>query len=226
MKTFGIIVAMDSEVTYLKETLNNCITHNICNKIFYEANYNNNVVIFTTAGIGKVNAAVTTMLLIEHFNPETIINTGIAGGYKMGLKTLDIVVADKVLYSDVDMTSDIAGSFKWGQIQGLPEYFTPSLDLIDNYDDLVVGTLLTGDQFVYDYNKTKNIVDSCFSSYDVVAFDMESGAIAQVCTMNNVKFIIIRAISDIIGSTTPFDYLSFTKKAVDKVSKKVLEIIK
>ncbi len=226
MKTYGIIVAMDSEIKYLKKVLNFNQVHTYCNKEFFEGTYHNNKIIFATAGIGKVNAGITTALLIEHFNPEVIINTGIAGGYLQGIKTLDIVVANKVIYSDVDMTSPIAGAYKKGQLEGCPEYFIPSFELVENNNDLIFGTILTGDQFVDNYQKCENLVSQYFSKYDVTAFDMESGAIAQVCTMNKVKFIIIRAISDVIGSSNPFDYMSFSKKAVELVSKKVLEIIK
>ena len=226
MKTYAIIVAMEKEIVHFKEVFNCTKTHNICNITFYEGTYLENRIIFTKAGIGKVNAAVATTLLIEHFNPDLVINTGIAGGYNQELKPLDIVVADKVLYSDVDMTSPIAGSYKYGQIEGLPEYFETSFKILENINDCKIGSILTGDQFVDNYNKCDQLVKEYFANYNVLAFDMESGSIAHICTLNNINFIIMRAISDIIGSTNEFDYLSFSTQAVEKVSKKVLEIIK
>ena len=223
MKIYGIIVAMEKEITYLKNTITNVIVHKICNLTFFEGLYNNCKVVFTTAGIGKVNAGITTILMIEHFSPDLVINTGIAGGYRSDLKPLDIVIADKVIYSDVDMTCDAAGNFAYGQLQNLPKFFSPTNVKIDNTK---VGTILTGDQFVYDYNRVDSLVQKYFNEYDVIAFDMESGSIAQVCTLNNVEFMIVRAISDIIGSTNAFDYLNFSTKAVEKVSKIVLSLIK
>lgn len=226
MKTYGIIVAMESEIKYLKQVLNFQKKTVFANKVFYEAIYQNNLIIFTTSGIGKVNAGVTTMLLIEHYHPQLIINTGIAGGFRQDIQTLDIVVADKVFYCDVDMTSPIAGGYRMGQIEGLPESFKPDFELLENEKDIIFGTILTGDQFRDNYEICSNIVKQDFPLENVVAFDMESASIAQICTMNDVDFLIIRAISDIIGSTKELDYQIFSKKAIDKVSTKVLEIIK
>lgn len=226
MKTYGIIVAMEKEIVHFKEVFNCTKEHNICNITFYEGIYLDNKVVFTKAGIGKVNAAVATTLLVEHFKPCLVINTGIAGGYSKELKPLDIVVANKVFYSDVDMTSPIAGAYKYGQIEGLPHGFETNYDLLNNINECKVGSILTGDQFVDNFEKCDTLVKKYFNGENVLAFDMESGSIAQICTLNKIKFIIMRAISDIIGSTNEFDYLSFSTKAVEKVSKKVLEIIK
>ena len=226
MKTFGIIVAMEKEIVHFKEIFNCTKVHNICNISFYEGFYLDNKIVFTKAGIGKVNAAVATTLLIEHFSPSLVINTGIAGGYSKELKPLDIVVADKVFYSDVDMTSPIAGAYKYGQIEGLPDGFETSYNLLNNIDDCKIGSILTGDQFVDNYEKCDSLVKKYFDKQNVLAFDMESGSIAQICTLNKIDFIIMRAISDIIGSTNEFDYLTFSTQAVEKVSKKVLEMIK
>ncbi len=225
MKTYGIIVAMEKEVALLKSKMNNLKIHQICNIKFYEGNFNNNKVIFAIAGIGKVNAAITTILLIEHFNPYLIINTGIAGGYQKDLKPLDIVVADKVVYADVDMTCQAAGAYKYGQIEGFDEYFKPNFEMI-NEIEYKFGTILSGDQFVYDYDKTNDLVKQRFPIYEVIAFDMESAAVAQVCTINKTKYVIIRAISDIIGSTDAFDYNYFSIEAANKVLNCVLKIIK
>ncbi len=223
MKKIGIIVAMDCEIQQLKNRISITKKLNICNINFYLGNYKEYEIVFTTAGIGKVNAGITTILMIEHFNPELIINTGIAGGFEKKLLPLDIVVANKVLYSDVDMTAPAAGSYPFGQLEGCPVYFTPEVKLAYNIPNVFVGTILTGDQFVVDYAKQEKLVQEKFSEYDVLAFDMESGAISQVCAKNNVAFLIIRAISDIIGSTTPFDYAKFSKEASNKVADIVLE---
>ena len=86
MKQIGIIVAMDCEIQQLKSRINILEQMSICNTDFFVGTYKDVKIVFTTAGIGKVNAAITTMLMIEHFNPNLIINTGIAGGYNQNLK--------------------------------------------------------------------------------------------------------------------------------------------
>lgn len=224
MKTYGIIVAMEKEITLLRSKIDDTKVHQLCHLKFYEGIFENNKVIFAIAGIGKVNAGITTILLIEHFNPDVIINTGIAGGYQKDLKPLDIVVADKVVYSDVDMTCQAAGAYQYGQIEGFDAYFKPNVEIIHKIDHRL-GTILSGDQFIYDYDKVDGLVKQRFSNYEVIAFDMESAAIAQVCTINKIKYVIIRAISDIIGSTDVFDYNYFSTQASNKVLEYVLKII-
>ncbi len=225
MKTVGIIVAMAKEVAYLKNNINIIATRKICALEFSEGMWHDKKIVFTTSGIGKVNASMATILMIEHFKVDLIINTGIAGGYNRLLKPLDIVLASKVLYSDVDMTAEAAGSLKRGQLEGMPVYFSPSLEMIKKLGDYKIGTILTGDEFVSNYDKASKLVEEFFTNYDVLAFDMESGAVAQVCTINQIPFIIIRAISDIIGKTLATDYNIFSTKAADKVLTCVLTII-
>lgn len=179
MKTYGIIVAMEKEITLLRSKIDDIKVHQFCHLKFYEGIFENNKVIFAIAGIGKVNAGITTILLIEHFNPDVIINTGIAGGYQKDLKPLDIVVADKVVYSDVDMTCQAAGAYQYGQIEGFDAYFKPNVEIIHKINHRL-GTILSGDQFIYDYDKVDGLVKQRFSNYEVIAFDMESAAIAQV----------------------------------------------
>ncbi len=226
MKTLGIIVAMAKEIAYLNKIIKTPKTQKIGNITFYQGIYQNMQIVYATSGIGKVNASIATILLIENFQPALIINTGIAGGYARSLKPLDLIVATKVLYDDVDMTAPAAGNYKMGQIEGLPPYFLPKVELIKDLNDFQTGTILTGDQFVYDYQKCQQLVEKNFSNYDVIAFDMESGAVAQVCTLNQIPFIIIRAISDIIGTTNVFDYNQFAELAANKVMEEVLNIIK
>ncbi len=224
MKTIGIIVAMDKEMALLKERIVQAKCTTIMNQPFYCGEYAMHQVVFTTAGIGKVNASIITTLMIEHFQPDLIINSGIAGGYLQTLKPLDTVVATKVLYSDVDMTSPMIGGLPFGQMEGSPKCFLPNAFLCKG-NALHFGTILSGDQFVDNYAKTKQLVDCYFSDYDVIAVDMESSAISHVCTKFNVPFLIIRSISDLIGKSNEMDYDKFSYLASNKSCDVVLNII-
>lgn len=228
MKTIGIIVAMQLEMTYLQNQLESIQTKTICNHTFYEGTYHQNKVVFTIAGIGKVNAGVTTILMIEHYHPTWIVNTGIAGGYHRDLKPLDIVIARRLLYADVDMTSKIAGGYPYGQIEGLPPYFTTNtkcLQHIKSEGHIFYGDIITGDQFVDNYEQVDVLVQQKFPQYQVLAVDMESCAIAHVCMMNQIECIVIRSISDVIGKSSEMDYQTFSKRAADQACQLVLEII-
>lgn len=225
MNIVGIIVAMEKEMALLKEKIVHIVEKEIMSQLFYIGEFATKKIIFTTAGIGKVNAAVTTVLMIEHFKVDLIINSGIAGGYASFLKPLDMIVANKVVYSDVDMTSPVIGCLPYGQMEGSPTYFLPSFSLC-KIGNIHFGTILSGDQFVDNYDKTAQLVNKHFSNYDIIAVDMESASIAHVCTKYQIDFLIIRSISDIIGQSNGIDYNHFSHLASNQSCDIVLEIIK
>ena len=228
MKTIGIIVAMHLEMMYLQNQVQSIQTRVICNHTFYEGIYRQSKIVFTTAGIGKVNAGVTAILMIEHYNPTYIVNTGIAGGYCRNLKPLDIVIANRLLYADVDMTSRIAGGYQYGQIEGFPPYFetnTKWIKSIKQGEHIFDGDIITGDQFVDNYEQVDTLIKQKFPQYNILAVDMESCAIAHVCMMNQIECIVIRSISDVIGKSGEMDYQIFSKLAADQACQLVLEII-
>lgn len=101
MKTLGIIGAMDIEVQLLKDKMNNLeeIDHKAFK--FYKGKYNDIDIIITTCGVGKVNAASCTQMLIDKFNITHLINTGIAGSLNKDVKVCDVVISDNVTYHDV-----------------------------------------------------------------------------------------------------------------------------
>lgn len=225
MNTIGIIVAMEKEMALLKEKIGHIVEEEIMNQSFYIGEFAKKKIIFTTSGIGKVNAAVTTILMIEHFQVDLIVNSGIAGGYSDFLKPLDMIIANKIVYSDVDMTSPVIGSLPYGQMEGSPIYFLPSFSLC-KIENTHFGTILSGDQFVDNYEKTAELVNKHFSDYDIIAVDMESASIAHVCTKYQIAFLVIRSISDIIGHSSDMDYNLFSCLASNQSCNIVLEIIK
>ena len=231
-KIIAIICAMDIELEGYKNLLNNLAIEQIVGHDFLVGDYLDNKLVITKCGIGKVNAAAITLLLVEHYNPDLIINSGIAGGYSRNLKTLDVVIAERVVYSDVDMTTDAFTDLRYGQLQDLPLTFKSSEQVLNKIRNLKLdnniyfGTIMTGDQFVTDYRKTDNIVTTHFNDLNILACDMESCAIAQICYLTKTEFIIVRSISDIIGSSNAFDYQSFAPLAAKNATDLVNYIIK
>ena len=115
----GIIAAMESEIKHIYEALENKQKHIVNNIEIYEGSINNHKVVVSLSGIGKVNSAINTALLINNFSPDVVINSGIAGGSK-GLETFDLVIADKLTYSDFDC--QVFG-YAFGQVPQMPQYF-------------------------------------------------------------------------------------------------------
>lgn len=231
-KIIGIICAMDIELEGYKHILENQVTEIKLGHEFLIGDYLNNKLVITKCGIGKVNAAAITLLLIEHYNPDLLFNSGIAGGYAKKLKTLDVVIATDVVYSDVDMTSDEFTDLRYGQLQDLPFTFKPSQEIIKQVFNMksdynvYFGTIMTGDQFVTDYRKTDLIVTNHFSDLNILACDMESCAVAHVCYLTKTPFLIVRSISDIVGSSNCFDYQTFAPIASANATNIVNFIIK
>ena len=231
-KIIAIICAMDIELDGYRNLIQNLSIEQIVGHEFLVGDYSDNKLVITKCGIGKVNAAAITLLMVEHYKPDLIINSGIAGGYAKSLKTLDVVVAEKVVYSDVDMTTDAFTDLRYGQLQDLPLTFKSNEEVLNKVRNLKLsnniyfGTIMTGDQFVTDYRKTDNIVSTHFNDLNVLACDMESCAIAHICYLTKTAFIIVRSISDIIGSSNAFDYQTFAPKAAKNATDLVNYIIK
>lgn len=207
----GIIGAMESEVTaiYDKMTSKEIVEHNGIK--FYKGQLSNKDVVVIQCGIGKVNAALCTQLLILKFNVDKVVNTGIAGATGDGLNIYDFVVSTSAVYHDFD--TQFFG-YKLGQVPGLPESFAADSKLADvavsafNNSDLskdhkiTKGLIASGDQFIAGGEKKNFIV----SNFHPQCVEMEGCAIAHTCYKNNVPFVIIRCMSDCADDTVQATY--------------------
>ena len=224
----GIIGAMDEEVSILKSAMNNVTTTKVAGCEFYQGDLNGKHVILTKSGIGKVAAAVATTLLLEKFSPDTIINTGSAGGFDTALNVGDIVISTEVRFHDVDLT---AFGYEIGQMAQLPAAFAATPSLIDVAEaaaktlpglNIVKGLICTGDIFMADPAKTE-IARANFPA--MAACEMEAAAIAQVCFQFSVPFVIIRSLSDIAGKKSELSFEEFLPVAAKNASTLVEAIV-
>lgn len=219
-KIIGVICALDGEIAKYKTLLKGLVIEKICGYDFYVGNLFENKIVAVKCGVGKVNAGVTTMLLAEHYNPDFIFNSGIAGGIPGKVNSLETVIATSLVYSDVDFTADTGETLKFGQMQGLPFQFIPALDIVEKLKqfpiNLKFGVIMTGDQFVTDDKATKEKIEKYFRDLDILACDMESCAVAHVCYLQNVPFVIVRTISDVVGGNNIIDYYKLLNTAADQ----------
>jgi len=174
--------------------------------------------ILVRAGIGKVNAARTTQILIDKFDIEYIINLGSAGGLNDKLSIGDIVIGEKIVQHDFDVT---AFGREKGFIPETGKFFESDIKLLNifeniNLDDakILKGTIASGDIF-YTNNELKQSIRKEFNA-DCV--EIEGAAIAQVCYLNNIPFVVIRSISDNANNGAHMDYEKFTPIAVKNSS--------
>lgn len=194
----GIIVAMQKELDLLLPLLETPSTTTIHGFTFNCGKIGSAEIIAMKCGIGKVNAALGTMTLIDSFAPQLIINTGVAGGTGGNAGVLDIVVGDRIAYHDVWC----GPGTQWGDAAGCPRFFhtaesVNSLPCLHEGDTVKHGLIASGDIFVSD----PDVVARIRELYpEVDAVDMESAAIAQTCYLREVPFACIRVISDTPGA--------------------------
>lgn len=223
----GIIGAMDEEVELLKEKLDQRIDQTIAGCEFHQGKLNGQDIILLKSGIGKVNAAVGTTLLIQLFQPDCIINTGSAGGFYEKLNVGDIVISTEIRYNDVDAT---VFGYEFGQVPAMPAFYAPSEQLVQVAEKAaervgihaVKGLILSGDSFMSDHHLVQQLKERFDNPY---CAEMEAGAIAQVCFQFQVPFVIIRSLSDIAGSDAKMSYDQFLETASVNSAKQVLLMV-
>lgn len=190
----AIIAAMSKELALLTPLISDHATVSVNGLTFHTGRIGSHDVIAAECGIGKVNAAVGTLTLIDTFHPDLVINTGVAGGTGRGASILDVVIADRVAYHDVWCGPGTVP----GQAAGCPQTFDCGVhpELFDGIG-AKRGLVASGDIFVSRPEEVSRILSVW---PDAMAVDMESAAIAHVCHIKSVPFLCIRVISDTPGS--------------------------
>ena len=219
MKTIGIIGAMEVEVAILKEKMEDVRIIKKASMDFYEGILAGKKVVVVRSGIGKVNAGICAQILADVFSVDAIINTGIAGSLNKNINIGDIVLSTDVVQHDMDATGF---GYRKGQIPQMPVFFFNADDNLRRLaaevckevnPDIQVfeGRIASGDQFVCDQD-VKNRIVSEFSAY---ATEMEGAAIGQAAYLNEIPFLVVRAISDKADGSAQMDYSEFEKASVE-----------
>jgi adenosylhomocysteine nucleosidase len=224
----GIIGAMDKEISGLLDKLTDPIKRQISGITYYSGKIQGKECVISKCWPGKVNAAVCCEAMIMSYNPEFIINTGIAGGIGQNAEIGDLVIADKCIQYDFS-THEIDG-LPDGYIQGIEmSYFSSDKKLSELFCKMAEniykgkvtnGIIATGDRFVADDEYLKKLR----KDFGADACDMESGSIAHVCWLNNKPFVILRSISDNADSNAVVDYPLFASDVANKNIELILAI--
>ncbi|MFD2679899.1 5'-methylthioadenosine/S-adenosylhomocysteine nucleosidase [Bacillus seohaeanensis] len=224
----AIIGAMEEEVTLLRENIKNQTVETIAGCEYTSGEMKGIEVILLRSGIGKVNAAMSTAVLLERFQPDAVINTGSAGGFDPSLNVGDVVISTEVRHHDVDVT---AFGYEYGQVPQLPAAFLADEKLkniaINSAKELkdvqvVSGLIATGDSFMNDPKRVEAIQDK-FQGLQAV--EMEAAAIAQVAHQFDTPFVIIRSLSDIAGKESDVSFEQYLEKAALHSANLVMSIV-
>ncbi|RNH05347.1 5'-methylthioadenosine/S-adenosylhomocysteine nucleosidase [Staphylococcus aureus] len=223
----GIIGAMEEEVTILKNKLTQLSEISVAHVKFYTGILKDREVVITQSGIGKVNAAISTTLLINKFKPDVFINTGSAGALDESLNVGDVLISDDVKYHDADAT---AFGYEYGQIPQMPVAFQSSKPLIEKVSQVVqqqqltakVGLIVSGDSFIGSVEQRQKIKKAFPNA---MAVEMEATAIAQTCYQFNVPFVVVRAVSDLANGEAEMSFEAFLEKAAVSSSQTVEALV-
>ncbi|GGA69026.1 5'-methylthioadenosine/S-adenosylhomocysteine nucleosidase [Ornithinibacillus halotolerans] len=225
--TIGIIGAMDEEIEIIVQEMTNKEETTIANCLFVKGNLRGQEIVLLKSGIGKVNAAMSTTILMERFSPDYVINTGSAGGFAKQLDVGDVVISNEVVHHDVDVT---AFDYAYGQVPGMPATFQADPSLIQKAIKAVeqidiqgeIGLIATADSFMDDPERV-NFVREKFPA--LIAAEMEAAAVAQVCHQYNCPFVVIRALSDIAGKESSVSFDAFLKTAAKNASEIIFHML-
>lgn len=211
----GIIGAMAEEIERLQEHVEVTNTFTKAGITYYEGQLHGKEVIYCKSGVGKVNAAVCTQLLLDA-GVSSVLFTGVAGALDPRLNIGDIVVSSQCVQHDMDCSPL---GFKPGEIPYHPNsVFHADKHLIELASSAserlfpgrsVVGVVLSGDQFIASREK----VEELHRAFDGACAEMEGASVAQVCEMNGIPFVIIRSMSDKADGSAHVNFADFTVQA-------------
>ena len=217
MKKIGIIGAMDQEVDALKQAMSQVKVTEKAGMAFYEGRLNETDAVVVRCGIGKVNAALCVQVLADLFHVSHVINTGIAGSLNAKLDIGDILVSVDAIHHDMDVT--IFG-YAPGQVPGTQQrQFTADPAMADLAVQLCAqvnpdikamkGRIVSGDQFISSSEVKQRLIEEFAGD----CAEMEGASIAHGATLNELPFVIIRAISDKADGSAEMDYPTFEQQA-------------
>lgn len=230
MNKFGIIAAMQEEMIEIEKIMEQKQTKKIYELNFITGKINSVDVVLVEAGVGKVNASRTTQILIDNFNVEAIINVGSAGSANDELDIGDIVIGKRLIQHDFDIT---AFGHPKGYISNVGQYVESDNMLIEKMEQTIlkmqdaefkikIGTIASGDIFCTEPKMKEKIRNK----FNADAIEMEGAAIAQVCKLDNIPFIVIRSISDKPNGNNNITFDQFLEKASKRCAKIIKEFLK
>ena len=229
MNKIGIIGAMELEVATLK---NNMLLKNSTKKAgmeFLEGTISGVEVVVVKCGIGKVNAGMCVQILADCFAVTHVINTGVAGSLRAEINIGDIVISTNAVYHDMDVT---VFGYQLGEVPQIGRQDFPadermqtlaksSCEKVNPDIQVFAGRVVSGDQFI----SSKEVKERLIRTFDGLCTEMEGAAIAHAAYLNEIPFVIIRAISDKADDSAEEDYPTFEKKAAEHCARLIMDMV-
>ena len=214
----GIIGAMEQEVSQLQSEMENVEKIVKAQMTFYKGKLCGQDAVVVQSGIGKVNAGICAQILVDNFEVTALINTGVAGALDNRLNIGDMVISTDAVQHDMDV---VPLGYAKGQIPGVEVLAFPAdAELVEKAVEAnkeanpeigtFTGRVASGDQFIAE----KGVKDGIINNFQAMCAEMEGAAIAQTAYLNQVSYVIIRAISDKADNSATMDYPAFEREAI------------
>lgn len=224
----GIIAAMEEELKLLVENLEDKSQETVLSNVYYSGRYDEHELVLVQSGVGKVMSAMSVAILVESFKVDAIINTGSAGAVATGLNVGDVVVADTLVYHDVDLT---AFGYDYGQMSMQPLYFHSDKTFVSTFEAVLskeemtskIGLIATGDSFIAGQEKI-DVIKGHFPQ--VLAVEMEGAAIAQAAQATGKPFVVVRAMSDTAAHDANITFDEFIIEAGKRSAQVLMAFLK
>lgn len=218
----GIVFAMYEELIELKQEINITKKETVFDLDFYIGNIGEVECVLVESGVGKVNAARTTQILIDRMNVTYVFNIGVAGAVADDLKVGDIVIGERLVQHDFDIT---AFDHEKGYIPNVGTFISSDNTLVGlarkNIKDAVSGVIASGDIFCTDYMMGKRIN----KKFQALCVEMEGASVAQVCFLCDIPFLVIRSISDVPNNDNVISYKEFLRNSFLKIAMLMRKIV-
>ena len=222
----GIIAAESKEMNEIKKLMKNIEEKDLLNLQFFTGKIEEAECVLVECGEGKVNAARTTQVMIDNFKIDKLVNVGSAGAINEDLNVKDVVIADKLVQYDFDISGL---GYEKGEICNIGKYIYCDKTLveeckkaIENIENesykVVIGTIATADSFC----DKPEIAKMVRKEFNAECVEMEGAAVAQVCYLDKIPFLVIRGISDTPNGNNKIDFRKYLEIA-SKQSAKILQ---
>lgn len=215
----GIIGAMDSEIARFLDEMELLDSVRIQGITYHRGKLCHVPVVVCKSGVGKVNAAICTQILIDRFQVESVIFTGVAGALHPNLEIGDLVISTECQQHDIDASplGFPKGTIPFQETSVFPadahliEWATSAGEQIKGVK-VLTGKVLSGDQFISDVEMVKHLRDQ-FNGYCV---EMEGAAVAHVCHLSKIPYVVIRSMSDRADHSAQVNFMEFTELAAER----------
>ncbi|MNI18610.1 5'-methylthioadenosine/S-adenosylhomocysteine nucleosidase [compost metagenome] len=229
LKTIGLMGAMDEEIALLLQVIEGQEEKKYAGITFVTGILHGSKVVVCRSGIGKVNAAATTQILIDRFDVDAIWFTGVAGAVHPDLNIGDIVISSSCQQHDIDARplGFARGVIPYQEVCDYPAdpgfiaLAKEACALKCSDHNYLVGKVLSGDQFIADYQYVAMLRESM----DGACVEMEGAAVAQVCHMNSTPYVVLRSMSDKADGSADVSFAEFTVMASDRSFQIVNEML-